>query len=125
MDDIQNILKKYFQAWNNGLISKDGDEIRRFMSKNFVGYWAHSNMEKPDEYGYDYDLDGVLQQYGQAEKSFVPVSIVERKNRKECLVLGRETNVIEGKPYTAQCMFVWRDEEEGWKLLREYIELER
>ena len=29
-----------------------------------------------------------------------------------------------GEPYSAQCMFVWRKENNEWKLLREYIELE-
>jgi hypothetical protein len=45
--------------------------------------------------------------------------------RKLCNDLGRETNVISGKPFAAQCMFIWRKEDKQWKLLREYIELER
>lgn len=38
------------------------------MSTKFVGYWAHSNLDKPDEYGYNYDIDNALRQYGNAEK---------------------------------------------------------
>ncbi|SEA00470.1 hypothetical protein SAMN05421743_102196 [Thalassobacillus cyri] len=51
--------------------------------------------------------------------------MTERNNGEEYLVLGREVNWINGDPYPAQCMFVWRKEGEEWKLVREYIELER
>ena len=125
MDNIQEILNGYFKSWNEGFITKNGDGIRNYMSENFVGYWAHSNLDKPDQYDYNYDLNNVLKQYENAEKSFEPVSITERKNGDEFLVLGRETNTINGEPYPAQCMFVWRKEGNEWKLLREYIELER
>lgn len=125
MDIIQGLLNSYFTAWNEGFISKNGDGIRNYMSENFVGYWAHSNIDKPDPYYYNYDLDSVLKQMDNAEKSFKAVSITERKNGNEFLVLGQETNLINGEPYRAQCMFVWRKEENEWKLLREYIELER
>ncbi|MGM0844930.1 MAG: DUF4440 domain-containing protein [Bacillota bacterium] len=125
MDEIKKILNEYFQAWNKGFTSKNGDEIRNYMSKSFVGYWANSNIEKPDPYYYEYDLNSVLKQMDDAEKSFNDVSIIERKNGDEFLISGRETNLINGEPYTAQCMFVWRKEENEWKLLREYIELER
>ncbi|MFG6113738.1 nuclear transport factor 2 family protein [Halobacillus sp. MO56] len=126
MEKIEAVLKDYFQAWNEGFVSKSGKTIRKFMSRNFVGYWAHSNLEQPDQYKYDeYDLDAVLQQYGDAEKSFEAASITERHKGKEYLVLGREINRINGDPYPAQCMFVWRKEGGEWKLVREYIELER
>lgn len=125
MDIIRGILNSYFTAWNEGFISKNGNGIRNYMSENFVGYWAHSNIDKPDPYYYNYDLDSVLKKMDNAEKSFKAVSITERKNGNEFLVLGRETNLINGEPYRAQCMFVWRKEENEWKLLREYIELER
>ncbi|ASK63949.1 DUF4440 domain-containing protein [Virgibacillus phasianinus] len=123
MDQIQGVLKDYFQAWNEGLTSKNGDGIRKYMSKKFVGYWANSEIDQPDPYYFDYDLNEVLKQMDHAEKSFEVASIIERKNER--LVVGRETNVINGKPFTAQCMFVWRKEDGEWKLLREYIELER
>lgn len=125
MENIKQILNDYFDAWNKGFISKNGEEIRNFMSKNFVGYWANSNIEKPDPYYYEYDLDSVLKQMDNAEKSFKYVSIIERKNGEEFLISGRETNTINGEHFTAQCMFVWRKEDNEWKLLREYIELER
>ncbi|WP_449620927.1 nuclear transport factor 2 family protein [Robertmurraya sp. Marseille-Q9965] len=125
MQDIKDVLVDYMQAWNEGFVSKDGDTIRKFMSKDFIGYWCHSNLNKPDEYDYHYDVNGVLQQYENAEKSFDPYSITKRKNGEEYLVLGRELNLINGQPFPAQCMFIWRKEEESWKLIREYIELER
>jgi hypothetical protein len=125
LDIINEILNSYFRAWNEGFISKNGEGIREYMSERFVGYWAHSNIDKPDPYFYDYDLNNVLRQMDNAEKSFEAVSITERKNGDEFLVLGRETNLINGEPYNAQCMFVWRKENKQWKLLREYIELER
>ena len=125
MDITKEMLNGYFTAWNEGFISKNGDGIRDYMSKNFVGYWAHSNIDKPDPYYYNHDLESVLKEMDNAEKSFEAVSITERKNGNEILVLGRETNLINRKPYRAQCMFVWRKEENKWKLLREYIELER
>jgi hypothetical protein len=125
MKIIKEVLQNYFKTWNEGFITKNGDGIREFMSKNFVGYWAHSNIEKPDPYYYDYDLNNVLKQMDNAHKSFEPVTITKRKDGEEYLVLGRETNLINCEPFTAQCMFVWRIEENEWKLLREYIELER
>lgn len=125
MNVINEILNDYFKVWNAGFISKNADGIRSYMSKDFVGYWAHSKIEQPDPYYYDYDLTSVLQHMDHAEKSFEAVSITSRNNGNEYLVLGRETNTINGDPYTAQCMFVWRKEGHEWKLLREYIELER
>lgn len=125
MEEIKKVLEDYFHVWNIALESKDGNEIRSFMSKDFIGYWCHSGLNKPDQYGYEYDIDGVLQQYEQAEKSFEPYSLTERKNGEEYLILGREVNKINGEPFPAQCMFIWRKEDEKWKLIREYIELER
>lgn len=125
MENIQDVLSDYFKSWNEGFTSKNGDQIRSYMSKKFVGYWAHSTIDNPDVYYYNYDLNNVLKQMDNAEKSFETVSITSRKNGSEFLVLGRETNLINGEPFTAQCMFVWRKEVNEWKLLREYIELER
>jgi len=122
---IEEVIARYFKAWNQGFISKNGGGIREHMSKQFVGYWAHSSIDQPDPYYYDYDLDNVLTQMDHAEKSFEALSITERSKGNECLVIGKETNVISGVPYSAQCMFVWRKEDNEWKLLREYIELER
>lgn len=125
MDNIKKVLDGYFTAWNDCLVSKNGEQIRNYMSNSFVGYWAHSNIDQPDQYYYDYDLNSVLKEMDNANKSFEAVSITERRNGEEYLVLGRETNLINGEPYSAQCMFVWRKENNEWKLLREYIELER
>ncbi|ANC77495.1 DUF4440 domain-containing protein [Fictibacillus phosphorivorans] len=125
MKAIQKVLTNYFQAWNKGFISKDGDHIKTFMSERFVGYWAHSEVTQPDPYFYDYDLNSVLKQMDHAEKTFEVRSLTERDEGREVIVVGKETNTINGKPFTAQCMFVWRKEKDEWKLLREYIELER
>jgi hypothetical protein len=125
MEHIEKVINDYFRAWNEAFINKNGDAIRSFMSKEFTGYWAHSDIDRPDPYYYHYDLNAVLKQMDDAKKSFEVMSITERKNGEEVIVLGRETNVIKGTPYAAQCMFVWRKETSGWKLLREYIELER
>jgi len=122
---MKEVLNGYFKAWNDAFISKDGDEIRNYMSRNFIGYWAHSSLDEPDKYDFNYDLNQVLKQYENAVKSFEPFSITERKMGEEILVLGKEINIINGEPYPAQCMFVWRRERNEWKLLREYIELER
>jgi ketosteroid isomerase-like protein len=122
---IKEVLNRYFTSWNEGFKSKNGDEIRNHMSQNFVGYWAHSSIHQPEPYFYNYDLNNVLEQMNNAKKSFETYSIAERNSGNEVIVLGKETNVINGKPYAAQCMFVWRKEDNQWKLLREYIELER
>ncbi len=125
MKTVEEVINKYFQAWNEGFISKNGDGIRSFMSQNFVGYWAHSEITQPEPYFYSYDLNSVLSQIDDAEKTFEIYSVVERNNGSQKVVMGRETNVIGGRPFTAQCMFIWRLEGSEWKLLREYIELEK
>lgn len=122
---IEKLLEDYINSWNEGFISKNGDKIRRFMSLDFTGYWGHSGLEKPEEYGYNYDLDAVLVNEGDAHKSFDIMSVTERRNGEELVVFGRETNTINGQVFSAQCLFIWRKEEHGWRLLREYIELER
>ncbi len=125
METIQSVLDNYFASWNEGFISKDGDAIKQFMSSKFIGYWAHSNIDEPEVYGYDYDINGVLKQTDDTTKSFEISSITSRKNGLEYLISGKEMNLINGTPYCAQCMFIWRKEQQSWKLLREYIELER
>ncbi|QFT87599.1 hypothetical protein FIU87_02955 [Bacillus sp. THAF10] len=125
MKSIENVIQDYFKAWNEGFVSKNGDSIRSFMSREFVGYWAHSKISQPDPYYYSYDLNSVLEQMNDAEKSFEIYSITERNAATEKIVVGRETNVISGQPFSAQCMVIWRKEGDQWKLLREYIELER
>ncbi|QED46572.1 nuclear transport factor 2 family protein [Cytobacillus dafuensis] len=125
MEHLDKVLDDYFQCWNEAFLSKNGDKLRNYMSKSFVGYWANSNLELPDQYDNTYDIEAVLKQYDNAEKSFEPVSISMRKDGEEFVVIGTETAVIDGKAYPAKCMFVWRREENEWKLLREYIELEK
>lgn len=68
MNTIEEVLNDYFIAWNKGFISKNGDGIRAYMSKSFIGYWAHSNIDNPEPYYYDYDLDSVIRQMDNAEK---------------------------------------------------------
>ncbi|MGV2619589.1 UNVERIFIED_CONTAM: DUF4440 domain-containing protein [Halobacillus marinus] len=125
MEKIEKVLDAYFSAWNEGFATKEAAGIRAFMSKDFVGYWSRSDILQPDPYFYDYDLEAVLKQMDEAEKTFEIASIGERKDGQEKIVLGRETNVIQGTAFSAQCMFVWRKEADDWKLVKEYIELER
>lgn len=120
---IEKLMEDYFNSWNEGFISKNSEGIRSFMSRDFTGYWGHSGLTKPQEYGYDYDLDAVLVNEGSAYKSFDILSVTERGNGQELIVFGKETNMINGQAFPAQCLFVWRKEATGWKLLREYIEL--
>jgi hypothetical protein len=77
---IKDVINEYFNAWNKGYITKNSDEIRNYMSRNFVGYWAHSNIIEPEPYYYDYDLNSVLKQLDNASKSFNITSYTERKN---------------------------------------------
>lgn len=125
MEKLQVVLDAYFKAWNDGFESKNGDEIRSLMSRNFIGYWCHAKLDKPEEYDYTYDLNGVLAQYGTAEKHFEVLSITERNDGNEVIVFGRERNIVDGVTHPAQVMFIWRKEESKWRLIREYIELEK
>ncbi|WP_246247626.1 nuclear transport factor 2 family protein [Piscibacillus halophilus] len=120
---MEQVLNDYFNAWNQAFKSNDSGLIRSKMSEQFVGFWAHSSLEVPQQYDYHYDLDQVLKQYNQAdvEKSFEIESITKRTN--DVLVIGTETNKINGKPHPAKAIFIWRKENDDWKLLREYIEL--
>ncbi|WP_026800855.1 nuclear transport factor 2 family protein [Pontibacillus halophilus] len=124
MQDLYETLQEYFQAWNEAMATKDSQSIRSYMSEDFVGYWSHAGDDEPEPYRYHYNLDAVLNQMNNAKKSFEPYTITERGNGQEYVTIGRETNTINGHPHTALCMFVWRVEDQGLKLLREYIELE-
>ncbi|WP_221568474.1 DUF4440 domain-containing protein [Alkalihalobacillus sp. TS-13] len=125
METIHNVIEKYFASWNEAFDSKNSNVIREHMSERFVGYWGRSGMDEPMQYGYNYDLDNVLAQYDDAHKSFEILSHIERKPGEEFLVIGTETNVIQGIPHHAKAMFIWRKENEEWKLQREFIELEK
>ncbi|MDP5274257.1 nuclear transport factor 2 family protein [Chengkuizengella axinellae] len=125
MEEIKEIIDDYFRTWNDAFVSQSEEGIRAYMSKSFIGHWAHSDLDIPMQYRYDYNIQNVLEQYGNAKKSFEPSAITERKDGKQLIVVGRETNMINEKPYRAQCMLIWQKEDNEWKLLREYIELER
>ncbi len=125
MNAIHEVIEQYFESWNRAFESKNGEEIRGYFSESFVGYWGNSEVEQPMVYDRDYDLETVLAQYGDARKSFEPVSITERKTDEEYLVMGTETNVVNGVPHPAKCMFVWQKENGSLKLRREFIELEK
>ncbi len=113
------------RAWNDGFRSINGDKIRSLMSEIYKGYWAHSGLAEPDVYDYDYDLDGVLSQYKHAEKSFKMLTATLRQDGEEYVVMGTETNLVDGAPFPVKCMFIFTKEAGEWKLLRENIELER
>lgn len=120
---IEQIVTEYFEAWNKALDTNNPDYIRQKMSKKFTGFWCHSALDVPQKYDYNYDLNAVLEQYlnMNAQKSFEIESITERTN--DMLVIGTETNTVNGIEYPAKAIFVWRQENNQWKLLREYIEL--
>lgn len=125
MNPFNSVLEQYFNAWNKAFKSREVNIIRSFMSKDFKGYWAHSGMIDPEQYSYDYDLQGVINQYEtDTTKSFETLSISERKDGEQVLVLGTEKSIINGRIHQAKCMFIWRLESNEWKLLKEYIELE-
>jgi hypothetical protein len=124
MKDFDSTLLAYYTSWNEGFKTKEDTKIRSFMSKSFVGYWAFSGIEKPEEYFFDYDIVSVLNQYNaDTKKDFEVLSKTERKNGENYLVFGTETSIIEGKPHQAKVMYVWGLENEEWKLQREYIEM--
>ncbi|TLS36908.1 nuclear transport factor 2 family protein [Pseudalkalibacillus caeni] len=125
MEDFKEILNDYYNAWNQAFKSKDEKAIRAFMSKHFVGYWGRSGMESPYTYDYNYDIKSVLNQYDNAVKSIESEAIKYRKEGEEIVVNGTETNLINGTTNHAVCMLVWRKEGDEWKILREYIELEK
>ncbi|WP_164667461.1 nuclear transport factor 2 family protein [Virgibacillus doumboii] len=125
MEEIKTVLNEYYNTWNDAFNSKDADRIRDYMSESFTGFWANSTIDQPTQYDYNYDIDSVLAQYDDAHKSYVPESIIERNDGNDYLIYGTETNTVNGTPLQAKCMFVWRKEQGQWKLVREYIELER
>ncbi|MGM7683236.1 DUF4440 domain-containing protein [Cytobacillus sp. Hm23] len=126
MDTIQEVLDRYYKSWNEGFKSKNGDDIRKYMSKSFIGFWAHSNLNHPEQYDYNYDINAVLQQYDEnTEMTLEPLSITERNNGDEHIILGTKISIINGTPAYAKCMFIWKREENNWKLLREFIEIEK
>lgn len=125
MEEIMKVIIDYFEAWTEASKRKDATKIRELMSRDFQGYWSHAGLTKPDNYGYNYDIEGVLVHEGPFEKKFEVQSLVERHQGNQYIAMGRETNIINGQAHYAQCMFIWRKEQGEWKLLREYIELEK
>lgn len=125
LEKLKKQLDAYFQGWNEGCKKQDGEIIRSFLSNDFVGYWAHSSILEPTPYFYSYDLQAVVEQMVGAKKTFTIYSMVPRKNETEWIVVGQEICQIQGQEHPAQCMLIWRNEQNEWKLLREYIELEK
>ncbi|MEN2766982.1 DUF4440 domain-containing protein [Ornithinibacillus xuwenensis] len=123
---IKDALSDYYNSWNEGFKTKNDSKIKKFMATSFVGYWAYSTIEKPEEYDYHYDIVSVLNQYPEStQKEFDLISITERGNGDNYLVYGTETSLINGQPHLAKCLYVWAVENGDWKLLREYIEIEQ
>ncbi|WP_249365577.1 hypothetical protein [Cytobacillus citreus] len=85
MEHYHKVLNDYFQCWNEALLSKNGDKLRNYMSKSFVGYWANSNLELPDQYDNTYDIEAVLKQYDNSEKSFEPAPFLCERMEKSLL----------------------------------------
>jgi hypothetical protein len=125
MNHFNEVLNNYFHTWNQGFATKNETPIKEMMSSDFKGYWSHSGMNEALIYDYHYDIKEVLMNYDDAQKSFETLSVTERQDGEQIIVTGQETSIINNVPHKARCMFIWKRENDNWKLLREYIELER
>ncbi|WLD94722.1 DUF4440 domain-containing protein [Alkalihalobacillus sp. AL-G] len=125
MNGIDSVLDSYFDAWNRAFQSKNDTEIRAFLSKEFKGHFGRSEMTEAYTYDADYEIVPILNMYTTAEKSFEVLSSAKRNSDREIVVIGNEQNLIDGELSKAKSMMIWRNENNEWKLLREYIELEK
>lgn len=117
-------LDMYFSKWNEGFQTFDAAPIKAFYHDDFVGFWGHSQLLVPDQYGREYDVEEVLRGMPGAIKTFTPLHHSPRAEN-EIAVIGVLSAAFEGKEYPSQCIYILRNTNKGWKILREYIELER
>lgn len=120
----QQDLDMYFSRWNEGFQTFDVAPIKAFYHEDFNGFWGNSQLLIPDQYGKDYDVEEVLRGMPGAVKMFTPLHFSNRAEN-EVAVIGVLTATFEGKKYPSQCLYILRHTAGGWKILREYIELER
>ena len=120
----EQALNEYFAKWNEGFITFDPVPIKDFYHEEFLGFWGNSQLTVPEQYGKDYDLEVILRDMQGAVKTFKTLHYSER-GKNEIAVIGIEVALFEGNQYPAQTMYIWRNTETGWKIMREYIELER
>ena len=117
-------LHQYVEKWNEGFQTFDAAPIKAFYHDEFVGYWGNSKLVVPDQYDKHYDLEQTLRGMPGAVKEFNILHSAKRADN-EVAVIGTWTAHFDGQNYPSQCIYIWRHTESGWKLLREYIELER
>ena len=117
-------LDLYFSKWNEGFLTFDASPIKDFYHKDFIGFWGHSKLLVPDQYNKEYDVEEVLRGMPGAVKTFTPLHYSQRADN-EVSVIGVLSATFEGKDYPSQCLYILRNTNDGWKILREYIELER
>ena len=117
-------LDLYFSKWNEGFKTFDAAPIKTFYHDDFIGFWGNSQLTVPDQYGRDYDVEQVLRGMPGAVKTFTPLHS-SRRSDNEVAVIGVLSAAYEGNHYPSQCLYILRNTDDGWKILREYIELER
>jgi len=117
-------LTQYFSEWNKGFQTFNATAIKRFYHNDFIGFWGNSKLNIPDQYGKDYDIEEVLRDMPGAIKTFAPLHYSHRSDN-EVAVIGVLSAEYEGNHYPSQCLYILRNTDDGWKILREYIELER
>ena len=117
-------MDTYFGKWNEGFQTFDATPIKAFYHEDFIGFWGNSQLNVPDQYGRDYDVEAVLRDMPGAVKTFTPLHF-SRRTENEVAVIGILSASFKGKEYPSQCLYILRHTEDGWKILREYIELER
>ena len=120
----EQALNEYFAKWNEGFINFEPAPIKDFYHDEFIGFWGNSQLTVPEQYSKDYDLEVVLRSMPGAVKKFNTLHYSER-GENEIAIIGIEIALFEGNHYPAQTMYIWRNTENGWKIMREYIELER
>lgn len=110
--------------WNEGFQTLDASPIKSFYHDDFIGFWGNSQLTVPDQYRKDYDVEEVLLSMPGAIKTFTALHFSNR-SENEVAVIGVLSAEYKGNHYPSQCLYILRKMNDGWKILREYIELER
>lgn len=124
MADWQEQFNLYFSKWNEGFKTFDAAPIKMFYHEDFVGYWGNSKLTIPDQYDRNYNVEEVLQGMPGAIKTFTTLHSSHRAE-DEVSVLGILTASYEGQEYPSHCLYILRKTNNHWKILREYIEIDR
>ncbi len=120
----QEAFNLYFSKWNEGFITFNAAPIRTFYHDEFVGFWGNSQLTIPDHYDRYYNVEDVLRGMPGAVKTFSTLHFTNR-SENEVSILGILTATYEGQDYPSNCLYILRNTDNGWKILREYIEIDR